>query len=95
MYALFLRTKDYSYPMFCEKLRCQGPGCVADNLIHIATVADRVVSLIFSHHCETLELVRQVITAHCRVRQASLRVNTERANGVTKNVKDVIRENNN
>ena len=53
-----------SHPVFGEELGGERPGGVADDLVDVATVANRVVSLVLVHHREALELVRQIVTAH-------------------------------
>lgn len=54
-----------AYPVLSQKLGRERPGCVSDNLVNVAAVADGIVALVFVHDGEALKLVCEVITAHC------------------------------
>lgn len=47
-----------SYPVLGQELRRQCPGRVPHHLVHIAAVLHGVVTLVFVHHSEALEVVR-------------------------------------
>ena len=53
------------YPVLGQVLGRDAPGGVAHHLVHVAAVADGVVALVLVHHREALELVGQVVAAHC------------------------------
>lgn len=47
-----------SYPVLRQELGRQSPGGVPHHLVYVAAVLHRVVTLIFVHHSEALEVVR-------------------------------------
>lgn len=63
------RSDVTNYPVLCQELGCEGPGCISHHLVHIATVLHSIVALVFVHYRETLEVVGQLITADWRNRQ--------------------------
>lgn len=54
-----------THPVFDQEVWCEGPGCVAHHLVHIAAVCDGIVALLLVHHREALEFVCKIVTAHC------------------------------
>lgn len=56
-------TWPVSYPVLCQELGRQRPGGVPHHLIHVAAVLHCVITLVFVHHSEALEVVRELITA--------------------------------
>lgn len=49
--------REQMYLMFFKELRCQCPGCISDDLIHITTVSEGFISLSFIHHSEAFEFM--------------------------------------
>lgn len=64
------------YPVFGQKLRGERPRGVPHHLIHVAAVLDSIVALVLIHHCEALEVVRQLIAANYRCNKQEFKLAT-------------------
>lgn len=51
--------------VFFQELGAEGPGCVSDDLVHVAAMPQRLVALRLCHDGETFVLVSQLVAAHC------------------------------